>query len=149
MTTTNHYGKFVDSEVPVTGVHSIHDIDWEWYDFGEEICLTCMEIADKMSVGDSLEDGMDDYPECDSSHTKIIGGWIEVNRLYEPDKTSEFSAIVRETTIQVVWSTTLHRGALCSPCYPGEVDLDSKGDYLAYCLPHHMLNDEYLKGVTK
>jgi len=40
------------------------------------------------------------------------------------DLKEQFSAIVGETTTQVVWSTTVRRvHAMCSPCYPGQADV--------------------------
>jgi hypothetical protein len=141
----NHWGKWVDSETPVTGVLYSNSIAWEFVD--DEICLTCLEIQMDIESDESLDDDERDaeleFIECDSSHEKIIGDW-KINKYgkYEHDETGEFAAIVRETTIQVVWSKSTKRGALCSPCYPGQVDLDSEGDFIGYTLPDYLLENE-------
>lgn len=140
MTTINHYGKWIDSEEPTTGVLSINEINWEFLQFDDEICLTC----DEMMIQEEQEnpDNPDyDWIECDSSHTKLLGGWIlDTNtKQYEPDKNSEFSAIENESTVQVVWSKYTARGNPCSPCYPSQVEFSNDGDFLAYTLPPELL----------
>ena len=62
-----------------------------------------------------------------SAISQLISG-----ELYE---TSEYSLIVGETYTQVVWSKQTKRCTLCSPCYPGQGDLDTPGDFLSYDLP--------------
>lgn len=141
MTTINRWGKWIDSNKPVTGVLSIHDIAWEWID---ETCLTCQEIIDEIQNDESLDDDERDseleFIECDSSHTKIIGDWKQDEQgKYYPDESGEFAAILNETTIQVVYSKHTAKGAPCSPCYPGQIDLDSSGEFLAYTLPDELL----------
>lgn len=148
MTVVNHWGKWVNSDIPVTGVLSIHSIDWEWFDYNDEICLDCQQAY--IELDETHEDNEDGKPdpeyydvECDSSHTKLIGDWIQgEDGKYEPDKTGEYAAIENETTVQVVWSKYTAKGALCSPCYPGQVDLDSKGEFLGYTLPPELLHKE-------
>lgn len=133
---TNHYGIYVNSDVPVTGVYSVHDIDWSW--ISDEICLDCIE-AEK-------NDPDCEYDiECDSSHTRLIGDWKQNDDgLWEPDKEGEYAAIERETVVQVVWSKYLTSGHLCSPCYPGQVDvhvdeMDEPGPYKAYAMPEELI----------
>jgi hypothetical protein len=138
----NHWGKWVNSEKPVTGVMSIHNIAWEFMD--DEICLICEEIQEEIESDESLSEDEKEHElefiECDSSHDKIIGDWMkDKDGLYTPDESKEFAAIMRETVIQVVWSKYTARGALCSPCYPGQVDLDSEGDFLGYTLPSELI----------
>jgi hypothetical protein len=142
---TNHYGHTVDSDKPVTGVLSSNAINWEFVD--DEICLTCEEILSDIKNDDTLDDDDKqheiDMLECQSDHDKIIGDWIkDTDGKYAPDETGEYAAIVRESTIQVIWSKTLTRGALCSPCYPGQADIPSNGDYLAYTLPDYLTSQE-------
>lgn len=143
---TNHYGITVDSDVPVTGVHSVNGIAWEFID--DEVCLDCERAYEEFENGmHECEYGEGcncaDFIECDSSHTKLIGNWIkDDDGKYAPDKTGEFAAIVNESTIQVVWSKYTARHALCSPCYPGQTDNDSDGVYLGYCLPAYLTGEE-------
>ena len=77
------------------------------------------------------------------SYTELIGDWKQDSEgLYCEDRegTEGFTAIWSKDSgniIQVVWSKTIKRVAsMCSPCYPGQADLDSgEGDILAYSLP--------------
>lgn len=135
MTVTNHWGVWVDSEVPIVGVANSSDIDW---DFLEERCLTCeaiIEEADREATeaGEELE-CLD--IECDGSHTKILGDWREAaDGKLEPDPEGEYAIVVGEIYAQVLFSKTTKRCALCSPCYPGQGDLDTPGEFLTYALP--------------
>jgi hypothetical protein len=102
--------------------------------------LTCEEIYSDIENDDDFE--YDDI-ECDSSHTKIMGDWVkDENGLYMPYEKGEFAAIVNESTIQVVWSKYTTHGRLCSPCYPGQLDVrmdDNSGEYIGYTLPEYLI----------
>ena len=105
---TNHYGHTVNSEKAITGVHSINDLNWDAYDYQDEICLDCEEAYADMAeevcpvcMGDGGDwheevDGIwmecsecdgtgkleGDYDiECDGSHTKLFGDWIISDKL--------------------------------------------------------------------
>lgn len=66
----------------------------------------------------------------------LIGSWKKSeDGKYEPDENGEYSAIVGELHTQVVWSKHTTRGAPCSPCFPGQVDLETPGQFLAFDLP--------------
>lgn len=161
MTALNHWGKWLDSDTPTTGVLSSNSIAWEWVN--NEICLDCEQADSEIESMDDcpecesrLTDDLSECPECgrekekeyesiecDSSHTKIMGDWLKgQDGKYEPDKNGEFAAIVNETTVQVVWSKFIATGAPCSPCYPGQIDLDSTGEFKAYTLPDYLLNTD-------
>lgn len=143
---TNHYGKWVDSDIPVTGVINSNNVEWNF--ITDDICLTCEEIYESVENDDTLDfdekQNELDFIECDSSHTKIFGDWIldTKNHKYDIDKKGEFAAIENESTVQIVYSKYTKHGALCSPCYPGQVDLDSKGQYLGYTLPKELMYGE-------
>jgi hypothetical protein len=50
-----------------------------------------------------------------------------VDGKYEPDQNGKhgYAAVVGEIYTQVLWSKTVRRvRSLCSPCYPGQADLD-------------------------
>ncbi len=148
----NHWGKWVSSNVPVTGVVSNNSISWEWMD--EVVCLDCSPEFN--------EDGEEnwDFVECDGSHTKLYGDWtisdtkpteevrvlfFKDNKYYYPtvtDGDEVCSIISREDVCQIVYSSYTQRGALCSPCYPGQVDLDSEGEFLGYTLPPSLFYQE-------
>ena len=122
--TVNHWGKYVSSDKPVTGVLSVNSVCWEFID--DEIYLTCESIYDEIESCKRcpecevpLELVLDDFSECpecgwsydvekelvecDSSHDKIIGDWKKDNDgLYIPDESGEFAAIMCESVVQVV-----------------------------------------------
>lgn len=98
---------------------------------------------------DLLEEWRDQLAEQyeESGDTYLIGAWYfdedsklwEVNKSPDLDDESAYAAIVDYDfsggIVQVIWSRTVTRGALCSPCCAGQVDLDSEGDYIGYDLP--------------
>jgi hypothetical protein len=138
----NHYGKWVGSETAITGVLNTNQIAWEWVN--DEICLTCEyainEIENDIDMDEDEKQSELEFIECDSSHTRLLGDWIfQDDKEYVPDESGEFAAIENEFTVQVIWSKYTTRGALCSPCYPGQVDLGSDGEFLAYTLPDYLL----------
>jgi hypothetical protein len=63
---------------------------------------------------------------------------------YKPDPNAEYSAIMGEIYTQVVRSKYVINCALCSPCYPGQGDLDNTyGDgYETYSLPPSMFGED-------
>lgn len=126
----NHWGVWVNPEIPTTGVFTNNKAPEGFYDdvfLGIDLeCESC-----EFKATDDSCDG------CDTSqHTILAGEWIkdELGK-YIPDPGGEYSAIVGEIYTQVVRSKKTKRCALCSPCYPGQGDLESKGNFLAYCLP--------------
>lgn len=157
MTTINHWGLFVDSEVPVTGVYSTNRINWEYLE--DDICLNCNDYIDEINAIQDCpecealldEDGICqecgwnkerqfDFIECDSSHEKLVGDWKLVDGLYEANKKEgEFAGILRESTIQVVWSKFVKRGGMCSPCFPGQVNADASGEFSYFALPEEII----------
>lgn len=60
----------------------------------------------------------------------------------KPDPDAEYSAIVGEVYTQVVRSKWAIRCALCSPCYPGQGDVETVGEFLAYTLPPDVYEDD-------
>ena len=142
----NHWGKWIDSENPVTGVLSINEINLEFIDFNDEICLTCDEMM-KQEDEENPDNPDYDWIECDSSHTRLHGDWIlDTNTgQYEPDKNGEFAAIENEGIFQVVFSQYIARGNPCSPCYPGQVEFSQDGEFK----PIHYLQNCYIMGRIK
>jgi len=128
---TNHWGIWVDPELPITGVISNN--------------LIVQFISDEMYNGIDLEwdefmnsdefDPDEDYDNFENT-TWLIGDWIKDSEgLWDYDPNGEYAAIVRESTTQVVYSKYTKRAGLCSPCYPGQADNESEGRFLAYDLP--------------
>ena len=142
----NHYGVLLDLNTPTTGVYSNNQIEFlmdelydginltfeEWFEDHIITCENCQndEYCDELEFYESYND------------TYLIGSWIKNKyNLYEPDKSGEYSAIVGEIYTQVIWSKYFGRGALCSPCYPGQVDVDTPGDFIYYALPPDIIGD--------
>lgn len=152
-TITNHYGVWVGSEQPTTGVLANHDAEWLHEEFYNGVNLTYEEALQEyldnpetfLEYGiENEEDFNDQYEE--QGDTYIIGAWVKDSEgLYEPDLSGEYSAIVRESTTQVVHSWYIERAELCSPCYPGQASLGSGGAdgqvYRAFTLPPSLWGD--------
>jgi hypothetical protein len=124
----NHWGKWVNSEEPVTGVIQNNNVEWLNDETMNGINISFEEWYDNLSEEEKeLGDENSTYEE--NSDTYLIGDWIKDEQgKYEPDKTGEYAAITSETNTQVVWSKFTKRCALCSPCYPGQGDLDTPGE---------------------
>lgn len=139
----NHYGVLIDVSQPSTGVVQNNRVDisdecWEGVDIGYE------------------DHKFDGHETCTSDECWyenvgpwLIGSWKKDEKTgnWSPDQTGEYAAIVRESTTQVVWSERIVlRAAMCSPCYPGQVDLDSgvadeKDGFMAYDLPERFYGE--------
>lgn len=165
---TNHWGKWVNSDQPVGGVVSIHSVEWvnDECSSGREIDLTweseLIEFkADKLreyrarygdkrnpsprTVAKWVAECGENYDGGNYDQRYLIGDWVKDSEgKYDPDSAGEYAAIVHYDggmTIQIVHSKFATRAALCSPCYPGQVDLDSVGDYLGYDLPPELYGE--------
>jgi hypothetical protein len=148
MNVINHWGIWVNSESPITGVVSNNHLEWLHDELDEGINLDFEAFQE--SLDSSLESGeitKDEYDESlefyeESCDTYLIGGWTkDESGQYIPDENAEYSAIVREDVTQVLHSNVTKRCALCSPCYPGQGDLDTPGIYLAYDMPADIYGD--------
>lgn len=156
-----HYGILVDSEKPITGVATNNRIEFLDEELMEGVDLAfkrhCEECSGRCSgCKCSHEGGECSCEECagyeptgehdlcapEERGTTLIGGWKEtVDGQYEPDTDSEYSAIVGDFYTQVLWSRHTKRVSLCSPCYPGQGDLESDGDQLAFDLPPDLVGE--------
>lgn len=136
----NHWGHWVNSEKPITGVVTNNavawlneeiatgiDVDYEAYERDNPEGLSPEKLNDVLEMWDA------------SNSTYLIGDWRkDKDGLYEPEPTGDYAAIVGEVYTQVVFSHNVRRCSLCSPCYPGQGDLESEGDFLTYDLPADM-----------
>jgi len=151
---TNHYGVYVAPDVPTTGVVHNNAAEWLSDEMYDGINLTYEEALAEYEADPQAwldEYGFDETPETfrfDESwesfgnETYLLGGWTQdENGQYEPDTTSEYSAVSGETYTQVIHSQYVERCALCSPCYPGQASIGDNGDYLAYTLPLSLWGD--------
>lgn len=138
MTKVNHWGVEVNSESPITGVLNssapkrlYEDVERKGIDTAfEEHLKTCTN---------------EDHSECyfignyEDEATYLVGfrkitGELDKGK-YEPDPEAKYSAIVGPQYTQVLQSKYLSRAALCSPCFPGQGDLDTPGEFMTYQLP--------------
>lgn len=135
---TNHYGHYVNSEIPITGVIQNNNVEFLLDEIfsSKSVDLDYQEFLKSKPSQDEI-----DCYECDNP-TILIGDWIKRHGEYLPKKSGEFAAIVNDFTTQVVFSKNTKRCSLCSPCYPGQGDLDSEGIYLAYTLPSEIIGNE-------
>jgi len=138
--------------VPTTGVVHINQAEW----LAEDMCYNSINLIWEEALAEYEADpqawldanGFDDEtPETfefgdnwvdTGNETYLVGGWIKVDGQYEPDLESEYSAIVGEIYAQIVHSQYVDSCALCSPCYPGQGNIGSNGEFLAYTLPVSM-----------
>ena len=137
----NHWGVWVNPDQPITGVISnnliVQFISDEMYD-----CID-LDYEEHINSPNHLENETEyEYcGECENwesfpDSTFLIGDWIkDKDGLYDYDPDGEYAAIVRESTTQVVYSKYTKRAGLCSPCFPGQADNESEGEFLAYDLP--------------
>lgn len=136
----NHWGITVDSETPITGVAQNNHVAWlvDEIDHGTDITLEEYEQDNPEGLTDEeLQDTLENWDS--SQDTILIGQWRkDEDGKYAPDETGDYAAIVGEVYTQVVFSHNIKRCALCSPCYPGQGDLDSEGEFLTYDLPADM-----------
>lgn len=130
--------KFYDC--PECGGTSLPPLNVDTDGEGERICMECNEVFEVDE--DELFDLMCEHEE------KLIGDWKkDDDGYYIPDEEKEFAAIQTSSSfncVQVVWSKfTTNVRAMCSPCFPGQADLDSGDGYiLAYCLPDYLIYKE-------
>ena len=152
----NHWGVWVDPAIPVTGVISLNAVSQF---VSDEICgadsidLGYVEAKNEFitefqrqhhfrkPTDQELEEFNDEFESSPSDY--LIGSWKQ-DRFgkYEHDTSKgDYAAIVREDVVQVVWSKYVTKCKnLCSPCYPGQADVNSGKDepdgvFLAYNLP--------------
>ena len=129
----SHYGVILVTTKPTTGVVSNKSVE-----FLADACTdgSAIDLAWEEHCLECQEEEHDNCGEFDRG-TLLIGAWIKIAGLWAPDTSGEFSAIVGESYTQVVWSRHAKRAALCSPCYPGQGDLNSPSEsgVLCYDLP--------------
>lgn len=124
----NHWGIWVNSDIPVTGVFSGNDLAWEFLD------NDFIDVAYEEALQELTDSGMDeDEIEAEMEYwetgdTQLYGDWIEKDGQYVPDYDNESEdayALIynsNENTVQVLFSKRIKFGRMASPCYPGQVD---------------------------
>ena len=150
----NHYGIPVDSEKPTTGVFQNNRCEWLWEDIDEggiSLSYYCwLEYEGRQDDDEALEEygmgvmGVEDWLIGFVETTEEEEAWYwfdHIGKGFKPEPKAEYSAIVGEIYTQVVRSKWVIRCALCSPCYPGQGDPDTPGEFLAYTLPPDVIGD--------
>lgn len=140
-------------ETPITGVFNNNSLEWIW-DECDNYSTIDLDWYDYKNSPDYNE-----YAEYDrDTDTYLIGFketldrneawyWFELGHGLMPDNNAEYSAIVSvaSNTTQVVHSRWFIRSALCSPCYPGQADCETEGEFLAYSLPPEIVGTNDLE----
>lgn len=163
--TRNHWGVYVDLDKPVPGVIPLNELDGDFFDkvsegidlAWQEHVAECREAeCSECDCKHTDEEGNDgctcddvephayaarDHDFCGPQErgTVLAGGWVkdQASGKWAPDESGVWSAIVGEIYVQVVWSKTTKRCEPCSPCYPGQGNLDTPDEdgFLCFDLP--------------
>lgn len=152
---------------PTTGVTAPNKTACEWFweedyidpefDYFREVVINEkvyeleQEGTDPEEAKEESEEWFDNHG-CDNYEESnvLYGSWKkDKNGLWEPDsEKGDYAAIYRggsygSYVLQVIWSKWGIYGAWCSPCYPGQVDIDTPGDNAGYCLPPELLDEKW------
>lgn len=129
-----HYGKYIESDTPITGVVLSNNPEFLYEDAFEGI-----ELDFELHL---LKCKNEYHDECyqNDEETYLIGfkkveSKNENKPMFVINQEAEYSAIVEPTYTQIVRSKWVSRTTLCSPCFPGQGDLDTEGNFLAFTLP--------------
>ena len=137
----NHYGVYVSPDEATTGVFNCNGLEWLNDDCFSSNAIDLAWEDHKLYCDKYKENG-----ECDCEYESdrfLIGFKLGKDNLFALDRVQEYSAIVNfdRNTIQVVHSKWGVRCKLCSPCYPGQGDGDTPGEFLAYSVPPDVVGD--------
>ena len=140
---------------PVTGVLNGNSVGYFWdedfIDLGYEEAFEQAQKEKAEELGISMEEAADllyGIDICECNDIQLYGNWKQNNKgEYIPDTNGEYSAIYdpNDNYIQVVHSIWGIYCNACSPCFPGQGDIDTKGKLLAYCLPSELMNEIWLE----
>lgn len=132
-----HYGVYIDEHDPITGVISNRRI----VEFIIEESRNAIDLDYVSHIANCpfyRKHGECDCLDFDHDNpTLLIGNWVCDNGKYQHDPNGQFAAIVAEQYTQVIFSKHTKRCNLCSPCYPGQGDLETPGKWLTYDLPEY------------
>ena len=79
---------------------------------------------------------------------QLYGSWLQDEQdKYYPDPDGEYAMIYdsNNNIYQVVHSKFAIKSYHCSPCYPGQGDIDTEGELISYCLPPDMMREEWIE----
>ena len=128
-----------ESPTITTGVYNANDVEWMWDD--PSIDLDWEEHLKECKN--------EEHDDCGPQEPgdQLFGEWTKDKEdKYVPDMTGEYAAIFNSdhNTIQVLWSRYTIRCHHCSPCYPGQGDVDHDGVLIAYSLPYELMSQYWL-----
>ena len=130
----------IKNDTPITGVCDINAATY----LSDDIAYHSIDTFFEEHLKECANDEHDDCFYHDSCDGYIIGfKKNESTGLYDIDETKDYTAIMNETTIQIVHSKYVSYCGLCSPCYPGQGDLSTRGNYLTFALPLELYDDEF------
>lgn len=100
---------------------------------------------DSMAGGDSLIGFIQCSVDDPDAYISISSDSGDTEAVFKPDPKASFSAIVSNNAnvAQVVSSKYVKGCGYCSPCYPGQGDLDTVGGVFSYAVPPDDLCEEY------
>lgn len=124
MSLISHWGQFIDTEVPTTGVIGCNDAMWLMERFTYH--GIDLDFEEYIAAGGDPDEYEAQEP------TMLLGFKKDAEGLYEVDENAEISAILRGSTIQIVRSDYVAKGTPCSPCFPGQCTIDPQGECLCY-----------------
>jgi len=145
-----HYRVLVCKDIPIGGVVPAYNVQWLIDEMMEEgVDLGYENFVKGMRERGFTEEKIERESEDFEGGTYLLGFIKNDDGLYEPDPEADISAIWNKQHVQIVRSETIKRRALCSPCFPGQGDLDTPGDYLTYCVPEEYYDYEEGEGGMK
>ena len=134
----NNIIDFISDYVP----HDAIDLDYH---------TNLHDFMDEHGITDDQDDRVEEFNlnyMNDDASTYLIGDWVldPITQDYSPNPQGKegFAAIVRPYVTQVVFSKHITLANHCSPCYPGQGDLDTPGTLHTYTLPPGHRDEEYL-----
>ena len=127
---STHYGVPVSTGVPVPGVFTNGDVDF----------LFDLDMDDALYSEHAAKCGNENHDDCAPQDThEWLGGFTLVKEggklQWDRDIEKNIAFDVSEVYSRVFASQWVISCNLCSPCYPGQGDVDFDGEHLAYSFP--------------
>ena len=131
-------------DIPIGGVVNTNAPEWLYDDMDAAINLSYEEWVKECNPSDEDKESNE---ECEDTY--LIGYILNSDNEYEPDTTADYSAIVSSPYTQIVKSKWASTCGMCSMCYPGQGDLDTKGAQTTYTLPESVWGESEHLNIEK
>lgn len=120
----------------------IHHNECGEFIFDEMMNSICLEYEEHCR---ECEEEYHDNCWCEiGDETELINFlYDEKTEKYIEDESKEYSAIYHNGVMQITRSDYFVFCGACSPCYPGQGDVTSKGNLKAFCLPSDLLPEDH------